>query len=234
MEQQSFWATPSAKSLEPAMWEHFMNSNDATVFIVDDDSDIRDSLRVLMESVRLNTRSYDSAIAFLDDLDESAAGCLLLDVRMPGMGGLDLQEELVNRGVILPIIIITGHADVPMAVKTLQIGAFDFVEKPYQGQLLVDCVWRAIRQNEKAREERAELKSKRTRFSRLTPRESQIVDMVVNGMTSKTIASQLKVTTQAIDAHRGRAMKKLRVDSVAMLTRLALAADRVCEIATFV
>ncbi len=204
-----------------------MNSEDVTVFIVDDDLDVRDSLRSLMESVRLKTQSYESAIAFLEDLDENAPGCLLLDIRMPGMGGMDLQEELVKRGVTLPVIIITGHADVPMAVKTLQTGAFDFVEKPYQGQLLIDTVWRAIRQDQKAREERAEHDSMRTRFLDLTPRESQIVDMVVNGMTSKTIASQLHVTTQAIDAHRGRAMKKLGVDSVAMLTRLALAADRI-------
>ena len=196
-----------------------------TVFVVDDDPDIRESLRELLGSVDLPVRSYSSAPAFLEAYDPAAAGCLVVDVRMPGMSGLDLQDKIRELGGTLPIIHITGHGDVPMAVQSLKNGAFDFLEKPFRGQDLIDCIHQALSLDEKTRNSRLIRVDIVERLETLTPRERQIVDLIVSGMTTKQIAAQLKVSTQAIDAHRGKAMKKLAVSSVAELARLLYAAE---------
>ena len=186
-----------------------------TVYVVDDDPDIRESLRELLGSVDLPVRSFSSALAFLEAYDPAAAGCLVVDVRMPGMSGLDLQDKLRELGGTLPIIHITGHGDVPMAVRSLKNGAFDFLEKPFRGQDLIDCIHQALSLDEKTRKLQLIRMDIAEKLETLTPREQQIVDLIVSGMTTKQIAAELKVSTQAIDAHRSKAMKKLELSSVA-------------------
>ena len=196
-----------------------------TVFVVDDDSDMRESLRDLISSVRLPVKDYGSATEFLDDYDPAIPGCLLLDMRMPGMSGLDLQDTLHEQAIDIPIIMITGHGDVPMAVRAIKHGAVDFIEKPFRGQVLIDRIGEAIKNDAKTREARARRVEIEERVSLLTPREREVVDMVVTGTTAKQIAAQLGVSTQAIYAHRKRAMTTLKVSSVARLTMLASTAQ---------
>ncbi len=196
-----------------------------TVYVVDDDPDIRESLRELLGSVELPVRSFSSAPAFLEAYDPAAAGCVVVDVRMPGMSGLDLQDKLRELGGTLPIIHITGHGDVPMAVRSLKNGAFDFLEKPFRGQDLIDCIHQALSLDQKTRKMRLIRVDIAEKLKTLTPRERKIVDLIVSGMTTKQIAAQLKVSTQAIDAHRSKAMKKLDVSSVAELARLLFSAQ---------
>jgi FixJ family two-component response regulator len=198
-----------------------------TVFVVDDDSDMRESLNDLISSVRLPVKDYPSATEFLDDYDPSTPGCVLLDVRMPGMSGLELQDKLRQQRMDIPIIIITGHGDVPMALRAMKNGAVDFIEKPFRPQVLLDRIREAIDKDAIARKARARRSEIAVRFARLTPRERQVVDLLVSGCSSKQIATQLGVTSQAIDAHRARATKKLEVNNLAELIRLALThADR--------
>lgn len=197
-----------------------VSSEEPTVYVVDDDIDIRESLHELLQSVKLHVVSFDSAEEALVGIDWTAPGCLLVDVRMPGMSGLDMQDELRRCGEILPLILLTGHGDVPMAVRAIKNGALEFIEKPFRGQELIDAVCKAIKKNQADREARRQQDEISRRLSLLTQRERQVVDLVIDGMTSKTIAAHFGVSTQAIDAHRGRAMKKLEVDSVATLARL--------------
>ena len=204
-----------------------MTTAQPSVFVVEDDPDVRESLRDLLSSVKIPVKSYASATEFLDDYDPSAPGCLLLDVRMPGMSGLELQDKLCQQKIDIPIVIITGHGDVPMALRAIKNGAVDFIEKPFRSQLLLDRIREAIDKDAIARKARARRSEITVRFARLTPRERQVVDLLVSGCSSKQIAAQLGVTSQAIDAHRARATKKLEVNNLAELIRLALThADR--------
>ncbi len=196
---------------------------ESIVFIVDDDEAVRDSLRWLMESVGLRAESYDSANAFLENCRSDQAGCLLLDIRMPGMSGLDLQERLSGHGIELPVIIITGHGDVPMAVRALKNGAFDFIEKPFNDQLLLDCVNRAIVQDGERRRNLAYGAALRGRFALLTPREREVLELVVEGTPNKLIAAELGVSQKTVEAHRARVMEKLAADSLSHLVRMTLA-----------
>ncbi len=194
-----------------------------TVFVVDDDSDMRESLNDLISSVRLPVRDYETATEFLDDYDPTTPGCLLLDVRMPGMSGLELQDKLRQQRIDIPIIIITGQGDVPMALRAIKNGAVDFIEKPFRSQVLLDRIREAIDKDAIARKACARRSEITVRFARLTPRERQVVDLLVSGCSTKQIAAQLGVTSQAIDAHRARATKKLEVNNLAELIQLALA-----------
>jgi len=198
-------------------------SPEPTIFIVDDDEAVRDSLRWLMESVGLRAQTYSSAQAFLEACHADQSGCLLLDIRMPGMSGLDLQERLVTEGIELPVIIITGHGDVPMAVRALKNGALDFVEKPFNDQLLLDCVNRAIAEDAERRRNLAHGAALRERFSLLTPREREVLGLVVDGTPNKLIAAELGVSLKTVEAHRARVMEKLEADSLSHLVRMALA-----------
>ncbi len=198
------------------MTEHGM------VFIVDDDEAVRDSLSWLMQSVGLQTETFDSADAFLKGYEDDRPGCLLLDIRMPGMSGLELQSVLKGRGFRLPLIIISGHADVPMAVRALKAGAFDFIEKPFNDQLLLDIVQRAIERDRRQRESHAELEEWRTRLESLTPREREVLDLVVGGAANKVISSDLGVSLKTVEAHRARVMDKLKADSLSQLVRMTL------------
>ncbi|MDH5786421.1 MAG: response regulator transcription factor [Chromatiales bacterium] len=195
-------------------------SNTATVFIVDDDEAVRNSLSFLMQSVGLQTESFESASHFLDASPAGRAGCLLLDIRMPGMSGLELQGELEERDIQLPVIFISGHADVPMAVRALKSGAFDFIEKPFNDQLLLDCVQRAIESDRQQRASGAQLDEWRDRLATLTPREREVMELVVEGAANKVISSTLGVSLKTVEAHRARVMEKLKADSLSHLVRM--------------
>jgi FixJ family two-component response regulator len=195
-------------------------SDETTVFIVDDDEAVRDSLAFLMQSVGLQTECFDSADSFLQARPTQRAGCLLLDIRMPGMSGLELQGVLEERGIHLPVIFISGHADVPMAVRALKAGAFDFVEKPYNDQLLLDCVQRAIEADRQQRQSEAQLDEWRALMATLTPREQEVMELVVNGAANKVISATLGVSLKTVEAHRARVMDKLKADSISHLVRM--------------
>ncbi|HMM53657.1 MAG TPA: response regulator transcription factor [Candidatus Desulfobacillus sp.] len=197
--------------------------SDATVFIIDDDQAVARSLRWLIESVRLKVETFTSAQGFLDQYDPARAGCLVLDVRMPGLSGLELQERLkAQHGYHPPIIFITGHGDVQMAVRAVQAGAFDFVEKPFNDQDLLDRIQRAIAHDagERGREEqRSQLKAL---FASLTPREREVLDLVVGGMSNKGIANALGLSAKTVEVHRAKVMEKLHARSLSDLVKMAL------------
>ena len=193
-----------------------------TVFVVDDDPAVRKSLTRLMEQVELPVRDFRNAQEFLQFYTPHTPGCLVLDVRMPGMSGLELHRELVHRGWSIPVLFLTAHGDVPMAVDALKRGAFDFIEKPLRGQLLIDTIRRALVTDAEQRQNADRKDSIENRFGLLTPRELEVVNMVVEGKNNKSIAGELGVSPQAIDARRSRAMAKLQVDSIAELVRLVV------------
>jgi FixJ family two-component response regulator len=202
---------------------------ESVVFVVDDDRAMRDSLRWLLDSVGLPVRTYATAAEFLADHDPAQPGCLVLDVRMPGMSGLDLQAELARRGVELPTIIITGHAEVPMAVRAVKAGAIDFIEKPFSDQLLLDRVRQALDLDREAREVRSRREDARQRLAALTAREREVLHLVVAGKANKEIAFELGVSPKTIEVHRAHVMSKMQVDSLAELIRVALLAGAIRE-----
>lgn len=189
------------------------------VYVVDDDPAMRDSLRWLLESVDFSVQVFDSAISFLDGYGGERPACLVLDVRMPGMSGLDLQDELVRRGVTIPMIMISAHGDVPVAVRALKSGAIDFIEKPFSDQLLLDRVRQALQRDERAA--RADdVKSKiKERLDSLTPREREVLEMVVEGSPNRAIAANLDLSQKTIEIHRARVMTKMEAGSLAELVR---------------
>jgi len=194
----------------------------ATVFVVDDDPAIRESLGWLIESVGLKVKMFATAQEFLEGYDPTLPGCLVLDIRMPGMSGLDLQNELAARKVNIPILVITGHAEVPVAVRAMKAGAFDFIEKPFSDQLLLDRIRRAIEKDagfRRARSQRAEVAA---RLAQLTPREREVMDLVVAGKANKVIASELGLSPKTVEVHRAHVMKKMQVGSLADLVRLGM------------
>jgi FixJ family two-component response regulator len=195
-------------------------SSEPTVFVVDDDSAVRGAISRLLKSVGLKPVTYGSAQEFLDDYDRSTRGCLVLDVRMPGMGGLDLQQSLADKKVDIPIVIITGHADVPMAVRALQMGAVNFIEKPFSDQLLLDSIQQAIKKDADRRRDQARRTEIEELIAQLTPREREVMDMVIAGKTNKSIALDLRLSKKTVEFHRGNVMKKMNVDSVVELIRL--------------
>jgi len=193
------------------------------VFIVDDDEAVRDSLQILLETEGYRTEVYESAIAFLAEYDAARPGCLVADVRMPDMTGLELQEALIDRRAALPVIIMTGHGDVPMAVRALKAGAVDFIEKPFTDDLLLDSLARALAKVDAAETERM-LAAVAARIETLTPREREVLERLVLGHANKTIASDLAISPQTVEVHRARLMEKLEVQSLSALIRMAMAA----------
>lgn len=196
--------------------------SEPTVFVVDDDDEVRDSLRWLIESVGLQVRSFSSAQSFLDSYTDSAPGCLVLDIRMPGMSGLDLQEELSGRGIELPVIVVTAYGDVQTAVRAMKAGAVDFVEKPIGEQGLLDQIHKAIAEDLRNNEKRAVQREVKQRYERLTPREKEVMALVVDGLSSKEIAQQIDVSFKTVEAHRAKIMKKMEAKSVPHLIRTSL------------
>jgi len=200
-----------------------MNS-DQTIFIVDDDPGVRKSLRVLLEASDFQVRDYPSAKAFLAD-NIKTGGCLIADIRMPEMGGLELQEELVRRAVALPVIIVTGHGDVPLAVRAMRAGAIDFIEKPFDGDLLLVSLQRAIDVGQRERNRSVEAQKALELISQLTPRERQVLEQLVAGRSNKLAAFELSISPRTIEIHRARIMDKLNARSLSDLVRTALAAS---------
>ena len=198
----------------------------ATVFVVDDDPSFRKSMRWLIESVGLNVQTYASGQEFLDAYDDSVAGCVVMDVRMPGPSGLDLQERLRENGIEIPVIIVTAYGDVPMAVRAMKAGAIDFVEKPFSDQQLLDQIQRAITEDLKNRQDREWSSTIEQRVSQLTPRERQVMDRVVAGLSSKEIGAELGISFKTIEAHRAKIMKKMQARTVSHLIRMNLQAHR--------
>lgn len=196
-----------------------------TVFVVDDDQAMRNSLKWLIESVGMQVESHASADEFLAQYQPGRAGCLVLDVRMPGMSGLDLQEHLVERNIQIPVVIITGHGDVPMAVRAMKSGAVDFIEKPFNDEVLLDAIRRAIAREEHQRSHHSENLQIQERLSHLTPREYEVMQMVTEGRSNKEIANTLGVSAKTIEAHRARVMEKMQAGSLAELVRMVLAVD---------
>lgn len=191
-----------------------------TVFVVDDEPVIRASLQRLLESVSLRVETYASANEFLDAFQPGRPGCIVLDVRMPGISGLDLQERLSVLGIDLPIIFVTAYGDVPMAVRALKGGAVDFVQKPFNSQALLDRIQVAIQQNVEAGRRRREREELAVRFSALTPREREVMQLVVAGKSNREIAEDLGLSAKTVEVHRAHVMRKVRADSLAELVRM--------------
>jgi FixJ family two-component response regulator len=199
---------------------------DPTVFVVDDDPAMRASLSWLIESVGIAVVTFATALEFLENYDCAKPGCLLLDVRMPGMSGLDLQAELTARRIRIPVLIITGYAEVPIAVRAMKAGAFDFIEKPFSDQTLLDRIRRAIAVDTEARKLAEERTAATERVRQLTPRERDVMDRVVLGKSNKLIAAELDLSPKTIEAHRKHVMEKMGAENLASLIRLALLAER--------
>jgi FixJ family two-component response regulator len=199
-----------------------MTAQSPTVFIVDDDAAVRDSLRVLAKSVGLAATVHVSAQEFLASYDPQQPGCLILDVRMPGMSGLELQQQLNLRGAVIPVIFITGHGDVPMAVEALQHGAFDFLQKPFRDQGLIDRIQRALHKDRESRAALGERSRIRERLESLTPREREVLALVTSGKANKVMAADLGLSQRTVEIHRARVMEKMRASSVAQLVRMVL------------
>ena len=195
----------------------------ATVFVVDDDQAMRNSLKWLIESVGVSVESYASADEFLAHYQPGRAGCLILDVRMPGMSGLELLEHLARENMHIPAVIITGHGDVPMAVRAMKSGAVDFIEKPFNDEALLDAIRRAIAYEEEQRSQYSEHRQIQERLAHLTPREHEVMEMVCDGKSNKEIANILGVSAKTIEAHRARVMEKMQAGSLAELVRMSLA-----------
>jgi len=200
-----------------------MNQSNVTglVYIVDDDSGVRNSLSLLLESSGIDNETYESADAFLDHFEPDRIACLVADIRMPGMSGLDLQRVLNERDVRIPIIFITGHGDVPMAVTAMKAGAVDFLTKPFRDQDLLDRIETALGRAEAGFEEHQQLTDLKERLDSLTPRESEVMDLVVRGMANKVIAMDLGVSQRTVELHRARVMQKMGVRNLAALVRCA-------------
>ena len=192
------------------------------VFLVDDDEAVRDSLALLMKSVALVSRSFASAAEFLAEYDPDCPGCLILDIRMPGMSGMELQQKLIDMRAILPIIFITGHGDIPMAVEAMQRGAVDFIPKPFRDNELLDRINKALEDDRKNRETLVEREQVERRIEKLTPREKQVLALVVQGKANKVIAGDLDVSQRTVEIHRARVMEKMQVRSLAQLVRMVM------------
>ncbi|MDP2577301.1 MAG: response regulator [Gemmatimonadota bacterium] len=201
-----------------------MSESEATIFVVDDDPGVRQSLEMLIRAIGQSVETYASAGEFLDAYTSERPGCLVLDLRMPGMSGLELQEELGSRGSNLPVIFITAHGDVPTAVDAVKGGAIDFIQKPFRDQDLIEKIELALEQNERALEETAERGDVQARVASLTSRERQVMDIVVDGKTNKAMATELRLSERTVEIHRARVMSKMGAESLADLVKMALRA----------
>lgn len=188
-----------------------------TVYVVDDDTEVCNSLRWLLESAGFHVSTHTGTQEFLKGYDAERAGCLILDVRLSGQSGLDLQEQLVTEGIRLPVIIITGYGDVPTAVRAMRSGALDFIEKPFDNKLLLDRVRQAVELDIRNRVERAEQAETAARLALLTPREREVLKRVLDGRGNRQIAEDLGISTKTVEAHRAHMMEKMRAESLAGL-----------------
>jgi FixJ family two-component response regulator len=194
---------------------------EALVFVVDDDAPMRESLKNLLRSVGLRVEAFASAQEFLRSPRPDVPGCLVLDVRLPGLSGLDLQKQMAQGDRDMPIIFITGHGDIPMTVQAMKAGAVEFLTKPFRDQELLDAVQHALARDRRAREQRAQSDALRRRYSALTPREREVMALVVAGLLNKQIAGQLGTSEAAVKVHRQHVMAKMAAGSLATLVRMA-------------
>jgi two-component system, LuxR family, response regulator FixJ len=202
-----------------------MASTEPTVFIIDDDEAVRDSLGLLLRSVGYRARCYAGARDFLKAFDPRDYGCLVLDIRMPGMTGLELQKHLAEIGCNIPIVFITGHGDIPMAVEAVRQGAVDFLQKPFEDQELVDRINEALKQAAEQREGELEKLQILDRIDSLTAREKQVMGQVVLGKANKVIAGDLGVSQRTVEIHRARVMEKMQAKSLAQLVRMVMVSE---------
>jgi two-component system, LuxR family, response regulator FixJ len=196
------------------------------VFVVDDDEPVRDAIGMLLDTVGMDYESYDSAQAFLDHYDPTRRGCLVLDIRMPGMSGLELQQRLVERSAPIPIVFITGHGDVPMAVEAMKRGAVDFIRKPFRDQELLDRIHEALAQEADQRAQARTLDDLHQRVASLTPREREVFLRVADGQANKVVAIELGISERTVEIHRSQVMQKTRARSLADLVRMKLLLDQ--------
>ena len=199
-----------------------MSKKGTTIFVVDDDEAIRDSLAVLLKTVDLNATTFSSGDEFLEAYDPGWEGCILLDIRMPGTSGMEVQKRLAESGCSIPVIFITGHGDIPMAVEAMHGGAFDFIQKPFRDQDLLDRIDQALTTSNEQEQQSARKKTVQNQLQTLTPREQEVMQLVVHGSANKVIAMDLGVSQRTVEIHRARVMEKMQARSLAELVRMAL------------
>jgi FixJ family two-component response regulator len=195
-------------------------AEEPVVFVVDDDEDIRAAMRSLLASVGLRVETFPTAQDFLESRRPDAPACLVLDVQLPGLSGLDLQHELIQRGISIPIVFLSGHGDIPTSVQAIKAGAVEFLTKPVQDHQLLDAIRRAIVADQLERPRRAELADLRRRYGSLTPREREVMTLVVSGLLNKQAAARIGTSEVTVKVHRAHIMRKMRADSVADLVRM--------------
>ncbi|MAA64295.1 MAG: DNA-binding response regulator [Alteromonadaceae bacterium] len=205
-----------------------MTENNETVYVVEDDEAVRDSLELLLKSADHDVSTYPTANAFLEKYSEEMAGCIVLDIRMPGMDGMELQRRLNQKNSILPIIFVTGHGDVPMAVDAMKQGAVDFIQKPYREEDLLKKIEQALEQDRDQRKTLGQKQEIQRRIDMLTPRESEIMDRMIAGQANKVIAIELEISQRTVEIHRSRVMHKMGTHSLAHLVRMVMSVkDRI-------
>jgi FixJ family two-component response regulator len=220
------WAMQHVRHVGDASTRMTQTSSSPTVFVIDDDADMRAAIAGLLKSVGLRAETFASAPAFLERRFPEGPSCLVLDVRLPGMNGLDVQRELASAGVSTPIIFITGHGDIPMSVKAMKSGAVEFLTKPFKDQDLLDAVYQALDRDQITRRQQRERSALQQRFDTLTQREREVMDLVVSGLINKQIASELGTSEITVKIHRGHVMHKMQAMSLPDLVRMAATLER--------